>query len=863
VRTPAALPSAALLAGVCVGALEVAGLERGAAVAVLIAAWLAAARSIGSRPRCFAVACAVGFLGAGALVGQRAVERALQPTLLAVLDRDPTWRAGSRSREPIVVEGTLRADAVLTPSGVSLSLRVHRVGSADGWTSVDGGALVSVAGAEGARAWPEWTAGRHLRMPATLRLPATYWNPGVRDARRALALGGTIVVGSVKSARLVEVIRSGSWLEETAAKVRTLVRQAVTRTVGRWSRRSGAIVTAILIGDRAALDADVERRLQEAGTYHVMAISGGNIAILAGAVMLLVAICGLRGRPACLVSIAALLAYAGLVGGGASVVRATIMAVAYLLSRVFDHRAPPLNAVAIALLIALLSDPTSIFDAGLALTFGATLGILAGARLVARWLPAHRLVRPVAAMFAASLAADLVVLPIGLYAFSQLALGGPFMNFIAIPMMALAQIAGLVAVVLVAVQRLGAGGAIVEPIALAAGYAAHVGATVLVESTEALRIAPWLARRIPPPALAALVIYFVGLAVWVVSKAGARPAAASGSRRRWVTRCAAIQTVSAAMWMVSAHPGPHALAAGRLSVVFLDVGQGDAALVRFPAGGSLLVDAGGAPGAHRFDFGSRVVVPAVWARGVTRLDRLAVSHGDPDHIGGGPGVVRDLRPRELWEGIEVPAHAPSADLRAQVSSMGGSIRTLARGWSADVDGVSVLVAHPARADWERPRVRNDDSLVIELRWRAVSILLTGDIGREAESELGPLLGPSRLRVLKVPHHGSRTSSSAAFLEAAMPAVAVVSVGRDNRYGHPADDVLAGYDLVGTRVFRTDRDGAVTVTTDGAEVVVETYRGETVTFTVSGRPPWPSPTPVRAPRETDPRDAGHRRQATVR
>ena len=156
----------------------------------------------------------------------------------------------------------------------------------------------------------EWRAGRRLRLHAALRLPATYLNPGVRDERRALALQGTAVVGSVKSGLLVQVTARGSWTAEAAARIRQLVRRSIEQTVGVWSRRSAGIVTAILIGDRAGLEPDVERRLQEAGTYHVIAISGGNIAILAGAVFLVLAACGVRGPRSALIPIAILIAYA-------------------------------------------------------------------------------------------------------------------------------------------------------------------------------------------------------------------------------------------------------------------------------------------------------------------------------------------------------------------------------------------------------------------------------------------------------------------------------------------------------------------------------------------------------------------------
>jgi len=147
-----------------------------------------------------------------------------------------------------------------------------------------------------------------------------------------------------------------------------------------------------------------------------------------------------------------------------------------------------------------------------------------------------------------------------------------------------------------------------------------------------------------------------------------------------------------------------------------------------------------------------------------------------------------------------------------------------RGSRIVVDGVEIRAIHPSPADWERQKVRNDDSVTLELQWGDVSVLLTGDIGRAVEGEVARDLEPAPIRVLKVPHHGSLTSSSAAFLRAVRPTVAVVSAGRANHFGHPAPAVLQRYREIGAEVFRTDQDGAITVETDGKELDIRTFAG---------------------------------------
>jgi competence protein ComEC len=254
-----------------------------------------------------------------------------------------------------------------------------------------------------------------------------------------------------------------------------------------------------------------------------------------------------------------------------------------------------------------------------------------------------------------------------------------------------------------------------------------------------------------------------------------------------------------------------------------DVGQGDALLLQTPTGRSLMVDTGGAgfDGAA-FDIGGRVLAPALWARGVRRLDRLALTHGDPDHIGGALAVIRDFAPRAVWEGVPVPGHRPLQEVLSVARDDGLRIQALFTGAHVDLDGVSIRVLHPPTPDWERPRVRNDDSLVLEVRHGNVAILLTGDVSADIERAIAPMLTPARTRILKVAHHGSRTSTSHELLDAWKPQIALVSCGRGNRFGHPVPEVIRRLEEASVRVYRTDRDGQITVETDGMEVRLSTY-----------------------------------------
>jgi competence protein ComEC len=776
---------------------------------VLAGAWaIALVTYRHGHARTFLAAVHVLVAGAGVVLGVHAVDAAEMPPLRRLLER-------SGDDEPIVVEGRLREDAFAGSSGIVLPLDVERVLVAGAFISAPGGVSISVVGEPSTSRVMEWSAGRVVRVPATLRRPARYLNDGLENQERAMARRGVCLVGSVKSAQLVEVLAAGWWWEETAAAIRGRTRQALARHLGRDALPSSVLGTAILLGDRAGLSADLERRLQEAGTYHVIAISGGNIAILAGLVLGALAVAGIRGPVACSIGIVVLATYCLVAASGASVWRATLMAVLYLAVRLIDHRTSAVNALSLTAAIILLTHPLAIVDVGLWLTFGATAALMTGASLL--WMhprgnalsigtPAGRTIRAIALVLVATMCVELVLAPVGAYVFQRVTVAGLLLNLIAIPAMTLVQLASM-ALVTCDVLHLNR---------TATWFAqwVHIGTALLIGSTRLIDYVPWLTWRVPSPSAALLPVYYVSLVAavasrryWAASPWRVAPAIVAGSLLLWI--------VCAPAARIRAHGD------GQLHLTLLDVGQGDAMLVTFPNGRTLLLDTGGVSPASEFDIGDRVIGPSLRARGLLSLDYLAVTHGDPDHIGGARAIVRDFAPREIWWGVPVANHLLTAQLRSDADASRLAWRTLQRGDRLDIGGVEVRTLHPPPPDWERQRVRNDDSLVFELRFGQVSLLLTGDIGRDVEAALLPTLDPLPVVVLKVPHHGSATSSSAAFLDRLRPRLALIGVGRQNHYGHPVSAVLGRLHDAGAEILRTDLHGQIDVVTDGATLRVST------------------------------------------
>jgi competence protein ComEC len=785
VRAPVAKPrpSRPLLA---VAVAFAAGALAGQALAIVAAPLLALAvvtlalAFASSRLGPVAVLAAAFACGAGGAGIERTIY-ATAPLHVWVTDH-------GEAEVPVLLRGIAAADGLDAQGRRSLLVDVVTLTVGGSEQRLPGRARIEVAGTatpQGAERF-EIADGDRLSLWAALRLQRGFGNPGSFDAVAQARRQGIHAAGYCKTARLVAVEGPGDvgWLRAAAARVR------------RWSRHAfetymlpgpeQGLSRAMVLGDRTGVDPETAEAFRVAGTYHILAISGAQVALVAGILAVLLA--QIRAGPflPAVVIPASLAFYAQLVGGDSPVVRAAVMASVMVAGRALDLDADVANLLGLAALVLLVHRPSAIADVGFQLSFGATLGIVLLTPVFVERLPVLPLRLELAV--AASLAAQVAITPLLALHFNRLAPAALVLNLAAVPLSAAVLITG----VLVLVAAL-----LVPWIAPLAGDVAWIAAHALLVSGEPGR---WPTLDVRAPALSAWAVAAYLLGSWLLYK------------RRLRDGVLLLLGGSVALVLGS---GP--VADGRLTLTVLDVGQGDCLVVRSPRGRTWLVDAGGTFDGS-FDLGEAVVGPYLWSQGLRRVEGLVVTHAHPDHVGGVPFLLRSFAMGEVWEGVAPRRDRGYRGLNEALMAAGARRRTVTRGVTTLWDGVAVKVVWPKPFGPPPWTTRNDDSVVLDLGFGAIHFLLTGDIEEGAERRMAQ----SPAQILKVPHHGSKSSSSAGFIAAVAPRLAVVSAGYRNRFGHPHPAVLDRLRAAGVRLYRTDRDGAVTVSTDGSSIWVRSF-----------------------------------------
>ena len=788
--------------------------------------------------------------------------------------------------QPLRWRGRLREDPLRLPWGARYLVDLESVEAAGRVIPAVGGLRVNYFWKRGAEeSLPPLRAGDRVEALVRARQPRNFMDPGAPDTRGLLARDGVDMIGTLRSPELLQKLSSPPpTMAQQMARVRgTLLNQIDATFVG--SPEIAAILRAMLLGDRMFVDSNVSLDFQKTGAFHVLVLAGLHVGVLCAFFMWLGRKLRLPLWVTAIVTLTTLALYIGVVQDRPPILRATLMAAFFLLAQPLYRRVALLNTVAVAAILLLAVHPSLLRDMSFELSFlaaGSIAGLalpwidrtseryLAGLKhlgdvprdlsfppkvaqfridlraVVARMsamLPkriAHvseplltvplRVGLRVWELFLLSSALQVGMLALLAFDFHRVTLAGPASNVFAV----------LLTGLIVPLGFLTLGAELVwSRLAAPLSWALGLLVKILLATVHWFATLPLVSFRTPAPEMWLLAASFAALVVLcsLARKNMVRDPVRLGRirmRSATPTRVARIAELLAAValagftFLAAVHPLSARLARGKLEVTVLDVGQGDSIFAAFPDGRTMLIDGGDEPGST-FTHGLRsgpdvredVVAPYLWSRGLKRLDVVALTHAHHDHLDGLRAILNDFTVGELWVGLDSDAPA-FRDLLDEAKAHGVKIVHRYAGEKVDFGGVQGSIVWPP-APGGAPLTENNDSLVISLQDGTTRFLLPGDIEAKAEKELSS--GDENLRAdfLKVPHHGSKSSSTEAFLEGVAPRFAVISVGEGNPFGHPNDSVVERYAQRGTKLLRTDQDGAITALSDGHRLTLTSYR----------------------------------------
>jgi competence protein ComEC len=774
-RSPLPLWAAATLTGQAVAGLR---FDLAPAVAASLAIGAALALPAGK----WRATVAIGL----ALLGHHQVEALMRPPAdpahVSVL---APGRARLRAR---VVESSEREDGRLR-----LLLDVEAARRDAEWRPSHGRVQLTVGASHRA-----WVPDTRLEADVSLKRPRNFGNPGEFDYEGYLARRAVYATGFLLTDEGIEVValpRPG-WIDAWRARLRAIV--------AGFDTPAREILGALILGDMGALPRKVREEFAAAGVSHVLSISGLHVALVAGCAYGALRWLLARSRwlllrlpvpmIAAALSLVPVWLYAELAQAGVATWRALTMLSVVVTAVLCGRRRDMLVSVAAAAVVVSLLWPGAVLDVSFQLSFVSVLALALGMERYWRWWTAVRQARLLhlrgrryrwlgwlAASQAVNLCALLGTAPLTALHFNQVPLVALVANPVVVPLLGTAAVAlGLLG----ALAALWADGPARLCLALAA-IACDVGARV----TGFMASLPGAGVRVITPSAAEVALMYGGLASWVLL---------DGRARR--LGFAAVALLATADFTQALY---ERFWRRDLRLTFLSVGQGDCTVIQFPGSEVMVVDGGGL---HGLDTGERIVAPYLWRRKIARVDYVVLTHPQLDHYGGLTFVAGHFAPREFWHGGGASQAAGFAALREALRDSGARDVVVRAAATREIGGCHVTALWPPGDG--RSRRANDSSVVLRIQCGGASVLLPGDLEGAGESELLAASPEVRSELLKVGHHGSRTSSTPAFLAAVRPAAAVLSAGYANRYGFPHAGVLQAMAAAGVEVFRTDLDGAV-------------------------------------------------------
>lgn len=646
---------------------------------------------------------------------------------------------------------------------------------------------------------PQAHYGDTITFTAKIAEPHNYNNPGAYDFAAALKRQGITARATIIGARLAITEKGDDNWRDYITALRGNFKAAMQAVM---SPEQAAILFGTLFGGYDDIPKTVVKDFATTGIVHILSVSGTHIALVAGVMLWLGQAVGAGRVTTAVAAGSAVLFYGLLAGFTPPVLRSAAMGIISLAAVALGREKDARTALAVSAFAMLVFTPGLLYDLSFQLSFAATAGLVLLYPSILKRL-GTKLPVWLAAGLAVTLAAQLSVLPILSWYFNSLSLSSFAANIVLVPAFEAVVVAGLAGTLLAAVWPVG--GSVILA-------CCGVAISAIVFLTSAFAALPGSAVYLPPFGLAVAAVYYLLLLWYLGYKPSYMPDLASLLRRRRKIMVSLLAGIVASCLVYTYWPRP-------VAVHFIDVGQGDAALVTTPHGRAILIDTGGASAESGFDIGDRVVVPYLKHYGILSLDYLMLTHGHQDHAGGAASIAAAMPVKSVFLANEPHSAAVSSLIAVKSSKL---FIPAYEGQRVVLDGVTLEVDHAAVGSESKGRGGNEASTVIRVSYGGHSFLVTGDL-TAAEEQSMVSKGLGHATVLKVAHHGAKSSTTQEFLQAVSPAFAVISAGYNNRYGHPHRETLQRLEASGVPYFRTDLQGAVVFRTDGLKLTVETFR----------------------------------------
>jgi len=651
--------------------------------------------------------------------------------------------------------------------------------------------------------------GDEVSLLGKLSIPPGIRNPGDFNYREYLKLNNIYGVVHVFGYDNVTV-RSrhrGSWMHNNIIlPIKNYSIHVVDSLIG---GDEGSFLKGLLVGDRSEISKEIKTSFINAGVIHVLAVSGLNVAFVIIIFFSLFSVLPLSQNWKTLLTILALVGYMFITGATPSIVRATIMGIILLSGRMLERKSDIYNSIAVACIVILLVDARQLFDVGFQLSFLAVISMVYFYPMLYRLfqllpesLKKNAAVDYTAKLFFASLAAQLGTMPLTIIYFGRISLISLLANVVVIPAINIALAIGFVVVLFSLVSFW-----------LASIYAAvcQLLLHLTIRFVDIASNLPYAYFEIHQFALLQSLLFYS--AVLMIFHLG------NGSFKQ---KLAVIVLVVINFIIFGIGFSERWGKDGRLTVAFLDVGQGDASILKFPDGKTMLIDAG--PKTRTYDAGEHVILPFLKHSGIRKIDVAVVTHPHDDHIGGLAYLIKNIQIGEVLESGQRYGSDIKRECDSLIGIKGIAHKTAHAGEQIDAfDGARVYVLHP-NSRFVSPEGEsldgnpNDGSVVLKVVYGKCGMLFMGDVDRTAELAVTEIYGDFlKSDILKVAHHGSITSSTPQFALKSKPMYAVISVGRFNPFNHPSAEVLTRYRALDTRIMRTDELGAVMFECDGETV----------------------------------------------